>query len=53
MKKQTKIVLTAIMLTAVTLTALPKAFVKANAQEQENIDEIRNIVINYNCCTPA
>ena len=41
MKKQTKIVLTAIMLTAVTLTALPKAFVKANAQEQENIDEIR------------
>lgn len=41
MKKQTKIVLAAIMLTAVTLTALPKAFVKANAQEQENIDEIR------------
>lgn len=41
MKKQTKIVLTAIMLTAVTLATLPQAFVKANAQEQENTDEIR------------
>lgn len=39
MKKQTKIVLTALLLTAVTLTALPKVLVKANAQEYT--DEIR------------
>ena len=39
MKKQTKIMLAALLLTAATLTALPKVFVKANAQEYT--DEIR------------